>query len=132
MASRWWGIGILLFAGGLAGAGDGSPYEQTMQKMLSSLDKINTALKSIDTEETAKNAQPDLRKAADTWVEARARAAKLPPPERDEKERLTKLYKPKFDDALKRMVTEIQRVNVVPGGKEALKEIAGVLKKDGK
>ena len=132
MASRWWGVGILLIAAGLAGAGEGSPYEQAVKKMLGSLDKITSALKTIESEDTAKSAGPDLRKAADTWVEARAKAAKLPPPERDEKERLAKLYKPKMDEALKKMFTEIQRVNGIPGGKEALKEIASVLKKDGK
>ena len=49
---------------------------------------------------------------------------------RDEKTRLEKLYKPKLEEALKKMFGEVRRVEGIPGGKDALKEIAGVLKKD--
>ena len=49
---------------------------------------------------------------------------------KEEKERLVKLYKTKLDQTLKKLFVEIQRVSVITGGKEALMEIAGVLKKD--
>ena len=70
--------------------------------------------------------------SAKTWVDERARAAKLVPPDRAEKERLTKIYRPKIDEALKKMFLEIRRVEIIPGGKDALKEIRGVLSKDEK
>ena len=111
----------------------GSPsHEQLAEKMLASLDKITMVLKGIEGDDAAKDAKPELRKAADSWIEARAQAGKLPPPEKDEKERLVKIYRPKIDATLKKMFIEIQRVSVIPGGKDALKEIAGVLKKDEK
>lgn len=126
------GIGIVLAAVAICSAGDGSRYEKSIQQMLGSLDAISKSLTTIGDEETATAAKPDLRKAADTWVEARATAEKYEPPEREEKTRLEKLYKPKLEESLRKMFTEIRRVENIPGSKEALKEIAGVLKKDGK
>jgi hypothetical protein len=126
------GVGILIVAVGLVVAGEGSPHEKVIQDMISSAESIGAKLKTILDEETAAAAKPDLKKANDVWVEARARSARLPAPEKVEKERLKKLYQPKLDDALKKMFSEIVRVQGIPGGKDALKEIAGVLKKDSK
>ena len=127
-----WGVGLVMLALGFARAGEASPHEQAILRMLGNLHEIGKILQSIETEEGAEAAKPDLRKAAKNWIEARAKTAKMPPPERAEKERLTKIYKPKVDDALKKMFTEIRRVEVIPGGKDALKEIRGVLSKDEK
>ena len=132
MKRRAGSIGIVLAALAFLGAGEGSPYEKTLQQMIASADSIGKTLKTIMDEDTAMASKPDLRKANTTWVEARDKAAKLEPPERDEKIRLEKLYKPKLEEALKTMFSEIRRVEVIPGGKDALKGIAGVLKKDGK
>lgn len=123
---------MVLVALTLLGAGNGSPHEKIMQEMLGSLDAIGVSLKSITDEDTAAAAKPALRKANDTFVDARTRAAKLPAPEKDEKIRLEKLYKPKFEESMKKMNVERTRVEFVPGGKDALKEIAGVLDKDRK
>ena len=132
MASRFIGMALVFIAAGFAVAGVTSTHEQLAQKMLASLDKITQVLLTIDGEDVAKDAKPALRKAADSWIEARVQAAKLPPPEREEKERLVKIYRTKIDATLKKMFIEIQRVSVIPGGKDALTEIAGVLKKDEK
>jgi hypothetical protein len=132
MKTRAWSIGILLVAVGFAGGTQGSPYEQALQQVVDSFDKIGLSLKTIVNEESAAAAKPDLRKSAASFVEARTKAAKLQPPEKDEKVRLEKLYKPKLDAAMKKMFTEVRRVEAIPGGKDALKEISGILKKDGK
>lgn len=132
MKRRAGSIGIVLAAVAILGAGAGSPYEKAMQKMIDSTDSIGTTLKTVIDEDSAAAAKQPLRAAAKNWIEARAKASKLAPPERDEKTRLEKLYKPKLEESLKKMFTEIRRVENIPGGKEALKEIAGVLKKDGK
>jgi hypothetical protein len=132
MKLRAGSIAVLLLALGVAVAGEGSPYEKAIQKMIGSLDEIAVTLKTIKDEDSAGAAKPELRKSADVWVETRAKAAKLQPPEKDEKTRLEKLYKPKLEEAMRKMFVEVRRVESIPGGKDALKEISGVLKKDEK
>jgi hypothetical protein len=125
-------ICILLLAAGFASGTQGSPYEQALQQVVESFDKIAMSLKSIVDEESAAAAKPELRKSAASFLDARTKAAKLPPPEKDEKARLEKLYKPKLEASMKKMFTEVRRVEAIPGGKDALKEISAVLKKDSK
>ena len=132
MKRHAWSMVVIFFTLGILSAGEASPYEKTLQTMIGNLDKIGVTLKTIVDEESADAAKPTLRKEAVIWIEARAKAAKLPPPERDEKTRLEKMYKPKLEEAMRRVFTEVRRVENIPGGKEALKEINGVLKKDGK
>jgi hypothetical protein len=132
MKTRAWSIGIVVVAVGFAGGAQDSPYEQALQQVVESFDKIGVTLKTIVDEESAAAAKPDLRKSAASFLEARTKAAKMPPPEKDEKVRLEKLYKTKLDAAMKKMFTEVRRVEAIPGGKNALKEISAVLKKDGK
>ena len=132
MKSHAWSIGAALLSAGIVTATQGSPHDQALKQALDSFDSINKTLMSIKDEESAGAARPELKKAADSYLDARAKGDKLPPPEKDEKDRLTKLYKPKFTMALEKMSTQIRRVEVIPGGKEALKEIALVLKKEGK
>lgn len=132
MLQRAGSLGIVLFTFIVLAAGEGSPHEKIMQDMIGAFDAIAASLKTITDEDTATAAKPALKKGNDAFVDARKRAAKLPAPEKDEKIRLEKLYKPKIEESLKKMNMEITRVEMVPGGKDALKEIAGVLKKDGK
>src|ERR1019366_2582911 len=106
MWTRIWIIMIAFLAFGFADAGNGLPYEQTIQKMLDSLDKITVELVKIVDEESALAAKPELRKEATVWLGTRAKAAKLQPPEKDEKARLEKLYKPKLDESLKKLFTQ--------------------------
>jgi hypothetical protein len=108
-------------------AGEESPHEQTLKVMLASLNKLTAALAGVKDAETAQAARPELKKAADTWVAARAKADKLPPPEPAEKARLTKQYKPKMDEALKKLNVEVGRLQSVPSAKEALQELRPVL-----
>ena len=132
MKTRAWSLGIVLVGVGFAVGAQDSPYEQALQQVVESFDKIGVTLKTIVDEESAAAAKPDLRKSAASFLEARAKAAKMPPPEKVEKVRLEKLYKPKLEAAMKKMFTEARRVEAIPGGKDALKEISAVLKKDGK
>jgi hypothetical protein len=129
MKIRAAGVAILLLGLGCVAAGEASPYEKTLQTMIGSLDVIAKSLRTIIDEDTAGAAKADLRKSAGVWIEARAKAGKLPPPEKDEKVRLEKIYKPKLEEALRKLNIEVRRVENIPGGKEALKEIGGVLKK---
>ena len=133
MHSRWIGLGFLLLGLNVTSqAQDGTPYEKTLQQVIDSFEKIAVSLKTVVSEETAVAAKPDLKKAATQFLDARAAGAKMQPPEKDEKLRLEKLYKPKLEIAMKKMFPEVLRVSNIPGGKEALKEIELVLKKESK
>lgn len=127
-------IGVILgLASGVGfAAALGSPHEKALQQAVESFEKIGATLKKIVDEESAATAKPELKKSADAFVEARTAAEKLDPPDKEEKQRLEKIYKPKLEDAMKKMNTEVRRVAQIPGGKEALKEIAVVLRKDEK
>lgn len=127
-----WTISALLVVASLAACAQDSPYETALKQVLDSFDKIGAKLKTIEDADTAAAAKPDLRKAADQFVEARTKAAKLPQPEKAEKVRLEKIYRPKIDESMKKLLIEARRVEQIPGGKEALKEISEVFKKDTK
>jgi hypothetical protein len=87
-------------------------------------------LKKIEDKAGAEAARPELRKAAASFLDARAKAEKEPQPEKDEKARIEKLYKARLDDAIKLVRIEAIRVDSIPGGREALKEIAAIFKKE--
>ena len=127
-------LGILLVLGScsLLAAGEGSPYEKALQQVVDSFNKIGDSLKTIVDEDSAMAARPELRKAAAGFLDARTKAEKMQPPEKAEKVRLEKAFKTKLEDAMKKMFTETRRVELGPGGKDALKEISGILKKDSK
>lgn len=130
MYARALGGAFVLFAVGLtASAGEPSPHEDVLRQMIAQLDVISGTLTKIADEDTAKAAHPELRKAAEAWTVARTKAAKLPPPERKEKDRLAKEYRPKLEASLKKLFEQVARVQSVPGGRDALQEIRGVLAK---
>src|ERR1700686_4511577 len=119
MKTRAASISVVLVAAGIAAGTQGSSHEQLVKQLLGSFEKINAALESIKDEDSAGAAKPDLRKAAESFLDARAKADKLPPPEKDEKDRLEKNYKPKLNVAMQKMATQIRRVELIPGGKDA-------------
>src|SRR5262249_32604223 len=122
-------VGVLVFFISIAPAGGEPSHEDVVKQMLAGVDKITMSLTNITNEESAEAAKPELRKAAKEWIELRAKVEKLPPPPREEKDRLDKEYKDKLVAARKKLVAEQIRVQNIPGGPEALKEIRGVLAK---
>lgn len=122
-------LGASLALIGLAAAGEASAHDDVIKKMLLTLDKISTTLESITTQESADAAKPELQKSTKEWLAVRAKAEKLPPPSREQKERLDKEYKGKLEAAQKKLAGEVIRVKNIPGGPEALKEIRSVLVK---
>jgi hypothetical protein len=122
-------VGVFVLSISMAPAGGEPSHEDVVKQMLAGLDKITMTLTTITNEESAEAAKPGLSKAAKEWVELRAKVEKLPPPPREEKERLEKEYKQKLETARKKLVAEQIRVQNIPGGPEALKEIRGVLAK---
>ena len=132
MKARAGSIVVVLATLSFAAASQVSPYEETLKQAIEGFEKIGATLRKIDDEASAAAAKPELRKSADAFLDARAKAAKMQPPEKAEKVRLEKQYKPKLEEAMKKMFTEVRRVEFIDGGKEALREISGVLKKDSK
>lgn len=128
MKTRIGMIGVLLVAVAFVRAAQDTPHEKALKQAVDSLDKIVATLKTIKDEDSAGAAKPELRKSAATFVDALAKGEKLDPPEKDEKERLKKLYKPKIEEALSKIMADSRRVLEIPGGKEALAEIGAIFK----
>lgn len=114
---------------GLAAAGGEPTHDDVIKRMLATLDKITTTLASINNQESADAAKPELHKSGKEWLAVRAQAEKLPPPSRQQKHRLEKEFKGKLEAAQKKLAGEVIRVKNIPGGSEALKEIRSVLVK---
>ena len=93
---------------------------------------MTKTLATVTDEETAKNSHPELRKAAGDGNLIKKKADGLPPPSKEEKDRLAKEYKPKLEEAQKKLFGEVARVSVIPGGRQALLEISSVLEKKDK
>ena len=117
-----------LFLPGVKG-GDKAQFEDVIKQMLDTMGSLTKTLATVTDEETAKNSQPELRKAAGRWHQIKKKAEGLPPPSKEEKDRLAKEYKPKLEEAQKKLFGEVARVSVIPGGRQALLEISGVLEK---
>jgi hypothetical protein len=104
-------------------------FEDVIKQVLDTMDSLKTTLATIQDEETAKSAQPGLRKAAGKWQLIKKKAEGLPPPSKEEKDRLAKQYKTKLEEAQKKLFGEVGRVSAIPGGRDALLEISSVLDK---
>lgn len=127
-------VGVVLVSATLAGAQGGgkAPFEDVVKQMLETMDALTTTLATIRDDDTAKGAQPDLRKTAAKWQLIKKKAESLPPPSREEKDRVAKEYKVKLEEAQKKLFGEVGRVATVPGGREALLELSAVLDKQAK
>src|SRR5438270_13865634 len=108
-------------------AGDKTQFEDIIKQMLEIMGGLTKTLATITDEETAKSSQPELHKAAGKWHVIKKKAKGLPPPSKEEKDRLAKQYKNKLEEAQKKLFSEVARVSVIPGGRQALLEISAVL-----
>ncbi len=109
-----------------------SPHEEVVKDMLGTFEGILKVLGTVQDEPSANAARPELKKAALRLQDLRKRAAELKQPTKEEKQRLEKAYQGKMDDALKKLRSETIRVRAIPGGAEAVQEIAVAVKKDAK
>jgi hypothetical protein len=107
-----------------AGQGGESSYEAVVKDMLATLGQAAKILEGITDEASAASARPDLKKVGQHLGALRKKAAALKQPDKKAKDRLEREYRDKFEDALKKLRTESVRVKAIPGGPEALKEIA--------
>jgi len=110
-----------------ARGGDIASFEAVLKDMLGTMDKLTATLTAVKDEATAKAARPELQKNAEHFAAIRKKAATLRPPNKEEKEKLEKEYRPKLLESNKKLLGEMVRVSSVPGGKEALKELSELL-----
>lgn len=123
---------LVVVVAATARSGSESKLEDLVKQTLSVLDRITTTLTTVRDEDTAKAAVPELKKGAEQFLTLKKKAADLPPPSKDEKDRLAKLYRSKLEEARKKLLFEVGRLKDVPGGNVALREISAVLEKDKK
>jgi hypothetical protein len=102
------------------------PHEAVVQEMLSVLEQITEALKTVQDKDTAAAAQMVLQKVAAQWQQVRKKADALRPPSKEEREKLEG-YAKKFTVAQKQLFAQMSRVISVEGGREALREVRAVL-----
>jgi hypothetical protein len=126
------GLLALLLGAATLSAGAAERHEAVLKEMIGAVDKLGEALKAVEDADSAKAAKPELKKGAQTFLAARAKAGKLPPPDKEAKDRLAKTYRPKLEEAMKKLFTEVRRVEKVPGGAAALVEIQPILPDNGK
>ena len=131
---RSWLSGIIAFGAAVTLAyGHGEArFEAVLKEMLGTMEKVTTNLAGIRDEETAKAAQPELRKLAGQWQALIKKAEDVAPPNREEKTRLEEAYAGRFMEARKKLFGEVERVRGVAGGREALAEISAVIQRKSK
>jgi hypothetical protein len=115
---------VLLTLALLRAGGGPSPQEAVLKDMLATLEQANKVLKGVVDEASAGAARPELKKAALRLRDLRKKAREMKQPGKAEKARLEKLYRDKLDDTLKKLRAESIRVKGIPGGAEAVKELA--------
>ena len=124
----------LAFLGSVAWAGDvdAGRREEIIKNMLTAMGKVTKTLSTIQDEESARASNGELKKTAEEWRLLRKKAENVPPPSMKEKERLAMLYKGKLEESQKLLFTQILRVQQVPGGKDALGDLAKAFASDQK
>lgn len=129
-------IVTLLFGGAVAVPAQdldkSTTYEKVIKQTLDTMDTLTKTLKSIRDEGSAKSAKLEVAKAAEQWQSVQKKSAELPPPSKEEKDRLAKLYKMKLEEAQKNLFGEAARVRNISGGPDVLLAISSILDKKAK
>ncbi len=107
-------VGVIVLLGACATlpgvkAGGKAAFDDVVKQMLETMDSLTTTLATVRDEESAKAARPELRKAAAKWQGIETKAKNVPPPNREEKDRLAKQYKTKLEEAQKKLFGEVAR-----------------------
>ena len=92
--------------------------------MLGTLEQITKIVMTISDRDSASAARPELKKAAEKMLVLRKKADQLKQPNQEEKNRLEKEYAPRFEGAVKNLRDATVHAKSIPGGEEALTELA--------
>jgi hypothetical protein len=119
---------VLLLAGAAAQAQPGgSPYEGVLKEMIGIMERMTATLAGVKDDATAEAARPELKKAAEQFAAVRKKAEKLDQPTPEDRKKIVAAYQKKMAEAVARLKQEVARVQAVPGGRDALAEVARVL-----
>lgn len=123
--SVFFGLWLLLTGGALLLAQEQAqtPYEQVVLDVLKSLKQATKTLATIQDQTTAEAARPALKTAAERFVKARSRAAKMKQPDLKERERLANRYKEVVKAAKRDFDSEYRRARGIPGAAKVLEEL---------
>ena len=130
--ARWLGAACLLLgpaAWAQQGppAGKGSPHEEVIEQLLTTLGQMTKALAGVKDGTSAEAARPPLKQAAEQFLTVRKKSHELKQPDKGEKDQLEEKYQKKLAEAVQEFRKEIRRVQTVPGGPALLKELDPVL-----
>jgi len=119
------GVGLLALCAVIlpAQGRGGSPYENVLKDLIAAMDKLSDVLSTVKNEPSAKVAVPEVKKTLGQLDEVRKKAKALPQPEKEEKDRIAKIYRPKLDESIKKLLGQVARVKAIPGGSELVKDI---------
>src|SRR5579862_3718931 len=120
------GASVLTMAGFAAldpQTGDGS-YEGVVKELLGTVESLTKTLQTIKDRDSAEAARPELKKTAHKILDLRKKAEEWKQPNKEEKDRLAKEYAPKLEAAVKQFREATIIAKGVPGGEEAVAELA--------
>jgi hypothetical protein len=106
-----------------------TPYEAVIKQTLETIESLTKTLKTIRDDDSAKGARDEVAKLAEKWHSIQKKSTELPPPAKEEKDRLAKLYKTKLEEAQKGLIGETARVRGVTRDPEILAALSSILEK---
>jgi len=117
------GTGLLAFAALTVSAQESgpSPYEGVLKELLANLGRLTDVLTTVKDEPSVQAAVPEVKKVVVQLGELRNKAKALPQPDKAEKERITRIYRPKLEEAIHKQLAEVARVKTIPGGSDLVK-----------
>ena len=116
----------------LAFAGSADRHHDVLKKMLTSMDNITKILADVKDEESSQKAVDGLKKEAKAFIDLRKKSTELPPPSPEEKAKIAKEYMPKLEDTVRKLLNEIQRVQMLQPTRAILFELRDVFKAEKK
>ncbi len=103
-------------------------HEAVAEDAIKAFSGFADALTAVKDKESAQKANPDLKKWGEQIAGIKKRMDVLGEPKADKREELDKKYKPKMEEAVKKMQAEMSRIATkVDGGLDILKSITDVL-----
>lgn len=114
---------VVLLLGQQARAAELKEYDAAIGELIDALKEGAKILKDIRDQDSAEAAKPQLKKLGDRFRDLAKKFKQLGPPTKDQDEELKKNHRKEIQAAQTEFRKQRDRVEKVPGGKEALKEL---------
>jgi hypothetical protein len=120
---------IIVFLGivGFVFTGCGTPNEELTRDSIDLLKEIADELSTIKDAASAEATAPHLRELGDRWRANKHRINEQKGTDRREMKWLEKKYGGQYESAVNRYWLEVDRVERIPGGKQALSELGRLI-----